>query len=76
MQNESKEYIRLVNYHKERATAYKNQGLISKALGKDATDDITLPTLYLIDSSGNPIKKDDDADNSGDDTTPDDVKLI
>ena len=49
LQNEKAEYLQLVNYHKETAIAYKNQGVISKAFGKDAAADITAPVLYLID---------------------------
>ena len=64
-QKQITEYIQLVNYHKETATAYKNQGLINKALGRDAAAKIITPTLYLIDSSGNPIA-DDDADKGND----------
>ena len=90
-QKQITECISLIGYHKERATAYKNQGVISKALGKDAATDITTPTLYLIDSSGNPIKKndidesvDDDAADKNDNydakldvnSSGDDVKLI
>lgn len=62
----------LINYHKERATAYKNQGVISKMLGNDAATDITPPTLYLIDTSGNPIKKDDVDETENDDETVND----
>lgn len=61
LQNEKLEYVQLVNYHKETATAYKNQRWYNKALGKDATADISTPTLTLIDLSGNPIGKDNDA---------------
>lgn len=61
LQNEKLEYVQLVNYHKETATAYKNQRWYNKALGKDATADISTPTLTLIDLSGNSIGKDKDA---------------
>lgn len=86
LQNEKTEYIQLVNYHKERATAYKNQGVINKMLGNDAAAEITAPLLYLIDMSGISIKNDeanenacDDNDASKPDTNSsgnDDVKLI
>ncbi len=86
LQNEKTEYIQLVNYHKETATAYKKQGVISKALGKDAAADITAPVLYLIDNSGSSIKNDDADESAGDDNAAakpdvnssgdDDVKLI
>ena len=58
LQNEITEYIQVLNYYKEIASAYKNQSLIHKIIGKDATADITTPTLFLIDLSGN-LKKDD-----------------
>lgn len=66
LQNEKLEYVQLVNYHKETATAYKNQRWYNKALGRDATADISTPPLTLIDLSGNPIGKDKD---DGDDAT-------
>ena len=62
LQNEKLEYVQLVNYHKETATAYKNQRWYNKALGRDATADISTPPLTLIDLSGNSIGKDNDAD--------------
>lgn len=86
LQNEKTEYLQLVNYHKERATAYKNQGVISKMFGNDAAAEITAPVLYLIDMSGISIKKDDETESAGDDNAAskpdvnssgdDDVKLI
>ena len=86
LQNEKTEYIQLVNYHKERATAYKNQGVINKMLGNDAAAEITAPLLYLIDMSGISIKNDDSDRSAGDDNDTskpdanssgdDDVKLI
>lgn len=86
LQNEKTEYIQLVNYHKERATAYKNQGVINKMLGNDAAAEITPPLLYLIDMSGISIKNDEANENAGDDgdaakpdatsSGDDDVKLI
>ena len=86
LQNEKTEYIQLVNYHKERATAYKNQGVINKMLGNDAAAEITAPLLYLIDMSGISIKNDEANENAGADNDAskpdanssgdDDVKLI
>lgn len=60
-QNEKMELKQLVNYHKEKATAYKNQRWYKKALGRDATADISTPTLVLFDLSGNDIVNDKDA---------------
>lgn len=60
-QKQITEYLLLVNFHKDKANAYKNQNAISKLIGRDAAADITLPDLALIDSSGNPIA-DDNAD--------------
>ena len=77
-QKQITEYIQLVNFHKETATAYKNQNAISKLFGRDAAAEITAPDLALIDSSGNPIKDDNvDADNddSGN-TTKGNIKKI
>ena len=80
LQNEKMDYIQLVNYHKEKSTAYKNQNPFSKLIGRDAAADITLPTLTFIDISGNPIKDDDadesnvgNSDDSGKDAAPDDI---
>ena len=61
-QKQITEYIQLVNFHKETATAYKNQNAISKLIGRDAATDIATPTLFLIDLSGNPIVDDADDD--------------
>ena len=77
LQNEKMDLQQLVNYHKETATAYKNQNAFSKLIGRDAATDVTLPTLTFIDISGNPIAKNDDAAtddsaDSGKDATPDD----
>ena len=82
LQNEKLEYVQLVNYYKETATAYKNQRWYNKALGRDATADISTPPLTLIDLSGNSIGKDKDAtdddtaigdgDNSGETSTSND----
>lgn len=63
-QKQITEYIQLVSYHKEKATAYKNQNPFSKLIGRDATADIISPDLALIDLSGNPIA-DDNADADG-----------
>ena len=60
-QKQITEYLLLVNFHKDKANAYKNQNAISKLIGRDAAADIPLPDLALIDSSGNPIA-DDNAD--------------
>ena len=60
-QKQITEYIQLVNYHKETATAYKNQNAFSKLIGRDAAANIIIPDLVLIDSSGNPIPDNDDA---------------
>ncbi len=82
-QKQITEYIQLVNYHKETATAYKNQNPISKFIGRDATADISLPVLSLIDLSGNPISNDNDAtpdsdavDDSEKSTTKDNITYI
>lgn len=81
-QKQITEYIQLVNYYKETATAYKNQNPISKFIGRDATADISLPVLSLIDLSGNPISNDDatpdsDAvDDSEKSTTKDNITYI
>ena len=79
LQNRIMELQQLVNYKDKEIDAVKNQNVIYKLIGKDATANITAPTLYLIDSSGNLIKNDksdinvdatvDDNDNdSGKDT--------
>lgn len=65
-QNEKMELKQLVNYHKEKSTAYKNQRWYNKALGRDATADISTPTLVLFDLSGNDIVM--DKDDNDDDT--------
>ena len=62
LQNQIMEYIQLVNYYKETSNAYKNQNVINKLIGRDATADIIEPTLYLIDSSGNVIADDNIVD--------------
>lgn len=62
LQNQIMEYIQLVNYYKETSNAYKNQNVINKLIGRDATADIIEPTLYLIDSSGNVIAEKDIVD--------------
>lgn len=59
LQNQIMEYIQLVNYYKEKLTASENKGIIDYILHKDVTANITAPSLYLIDESGN-IKNDDD----------------
>lgn len=60
LQNEKLEYVQLVNFHKEIATAFKNQRWYNKILGKNATADITTPPLKLIDLSGNSVDSDAD----------------
>ena len=69
LQNQIMELQQLVNYKDKEIDAVKNQNVIHKLLRRDATVDIPTPTLYLIDTSGNLIKNDDDisvdADDSG-----------
>ena len=60
LQNQIMEWQQLCNYQDKEIDAVKNQNLLYKLIGKDATVDIVRPTFYLIDSSGNPIKKDSD----------------
>ncbi len=58
-QSQIREYIQLVNYKDKENTALRNQKWYLKALGRDATADIQLPPLNLIDESGNIIVNDD-----------------
>lgn len=58
LQNQIMELQQLVNYKDKEIDAVKNQNVIYKLIGKDATANIPEPTLYLIDSSGNLIKND------------------
>ena len=60
LQNQIMELQQLVNYKDKEIDAVKNQNVLYKLIGKDATADITAPTLYLIDSSGNLIKENPD----------------
>lgn len=60
LQNQIMELQQLVNYKDKEIDAVKNQNVIYKLIGKDATADIPTPTLYLIDSSGNLIKENPD----------------
>ena len=61
-QRQIREYTQLVNHKDKENTALRNQKWYHKALGRDATADIHLPPLVLIDESGNLIVKDDDVD--------------
>ena len=74
LQNEKMDLQQLVNYHKETATAYKNQNAFSKLIGRDVAADITPPTLTFIDISGNPIKDDNDDAATGNDNGSDSGK--
>ena len=76
LQNQIMELQQLVNYKDKEIDAVKNQNVIYKLIGKDATADITAPTLYLIDSSGNLIKENPDIEVDAtdvDDGSADDV---
>lgn len=59
-QRQIMEYIQLVNFKDKELSAYKNQGLINKLIGRNPTIDLIRPELKLIDSSGNPIADNDD----------------
>ena len=73
LQNQIMELQQLVNYKDKEIDAVKNQNVIYKLIGKDATADITAPTLYLIDSSGNLIKEKDDIEVDATDVADDHV---
>lgn len=60
LQSEKTEYIQLVAYKDKSIDALKHQNVLSKLIGKDATADIKLPVLKLIDESGNILKNSDD----------------
>ena len=60
-QRQIMEYMQLINFKDKEISAYQNQGLINKMIGRNPTIDLIMPELKLIDSSGNPIAdKDDD----------------
>ena len=56
------ELQQLVNYKDKENDALKNKGVLDTIFKKDVTANITAPTLYLIDSSGNLIKENPDID--------------
>ena len=62
LQNQKMEYKDLVNYNIRIADAYKNQGMLNKLLGRDATAEIIKPNLKLLDESGNVIADKKDAE--------------
>ena len=78
-QSQIREYIQLVNHKDKENTALRNQKWYHKALGRDATADIQLPPLNLIDESGNIIVNDDpenvigDSDDSDKSGSPDET---
>ena len=82
LQNQITEYNQLVNFKDNVITALKKQSILNKLIGKDAAADITAPTLYLIDESGNLVKNDDDnivdvdADADVDDDSGDTLTII
>lgn len=62
LQNQIMELQQLVNYKDKENDALQNKGLLDTILNKDITANITAPTLYLIDTSGNLIKENPDID--------------
>ena len=62
LQNQIMELQQLVNYKDKENDALKNKGVLDTIFKKDVTANITAPTLYLIDSSGNLIKENPDID--------------
>lgn len=85
LQNQIMEYIQLVNYYKEKATASENKGLLDYILNRDVTANIDEPTLYLIDLSGSVRDRDDniveidkaiDKPDDPDDDSGDNITLI
>lgn len=53
LQNQIIELKDLLKYKDDKIYRLENKGLLDTILNKDVTADITAPTLYLIDSSGN-----------------------
>lgn len=62
LQNQIMELQQLVNYKDNLNDKLENKGILDTILNKDVTADVTAPTLYLIDSSGNLIKENPDID--------------
>ena len=60
LQNQIMELQQLVNYKDTAIDKLENKGILDTIFKKDVTAEIDLPTLYLIDPSGNLIKENDD----------------
>ena len=74
LQNQIMELQQLVNYKDDKIDKLKNKGVLDTIFKKDVTADITAPTLYLIDSSGNLIKEKRDIDVDATDVADDHVE--